>query len=88
MSKETCGTIWSLSTLANVSGPLLASRATLRSSTDARRLRTALGSLAACTRDAQQRAWTLHDDNHLITQQLQEVITVLVSIYFWNIILF
>ncbi|XP_077292148.1 NCK-interacting protein with SH3 domain [Arctopsyche grandis] len=78
-SKEACVTVWSLSTLANASGPLPAGRAVLRSSADARRLRTALGGLTACAQDAQQRAWALHDDNHFITQHLQEVITVLPS---------
>lgn len=71
--------MWSLSTLANASGPLPADRVVLRSSADARRLRTALAGLTACAQDAQQRAWALHDDNHFITQHLQEVINVLVS---------
>lgn len=69
-----------MANLASVSGPLPAGRGVLRGSADARRLRAALGGLTACARDAQQRAWALHDDNHFIVQQLEEAISVLVCI--------
>lgn len=66
--------------MASSNGPLPANRSALRNSPDYRHLRAALSALTACANDAQQRAWALHDDDHFITQHLEEVNSILVSI--------
>ncbi|CAH1784420.1 unnamed protein product, partial [Owenia fusiformis] len=49
----------------------------LESSHDAERLNVIFSEMAYCKDDSQQRSWSLHEDESVITEYLQELITIL-----------
>ena len=51
----------------------------VESSQDAMRLQVIFSEMAACKDDSQQRSWALHEDESVITEYLQELISILVS---------
>ncbi len=50
----------------------------VESSQDAARLQVIFSEMAACKDDSQQRSWALHEDEAVITEYLQELISILV----------
>ncbi len=51
----------------------------IESSQDAVRLQVIFSEMAACKDDSQQRSWALHEDETIITEYLQELISILVT---------
>ena len=52
----------------------------VESSQDATRLQVIFSEMAACKDDSQQRSWALHEDESVITEYLQELISILVRL--------
>ena len=50
------------------------------SSHDAQRLSVIFSELTACKDDSQQRSWALHEDEAIIQEYLQELLSILVSL--------
>ncbi len=50
----------------------------VENSQDAMRLHVIFSEMAACKDDSQQRSWALHEDEAVITEYLQELISILV----------
>ncbi|XP_049792727.1 NCK-interacting protein with SH3 domain [Schistocerca nitens] len=65
------------SLLAAVQGPLSAPRAVLAETHDAYRLRVIFSELTSCKNDSQQRSWSLHEDEAVICDYLDELISIL-----------
>ncbi|XP_046981221.1 NCK-interacting protein with SH3 domain isoform X2 [Schistocerca americana] len=65
------------SLLAAVQGPLSAPRAVLAETHDAYRLRVIFSELTSCKNDSQQRSWSLHEDEAVICDYLDELINIL-----------
>lgn len=65
------------SLLAAVQGPLSAPRAVLAETHDAYRLRIIFSELTSCKDDSQQRSWSLHEDEAIICDYLDELINIL-----------
>lgn len=55
----------------------------VESSQDAIRLQVIFSEMAACKDDSQQRSWALHEDGSVITEYLQELISILVSYWIY-----
>lgn len=47
---------------------------------DAERLRVVVGELVSCKEDSQQRSWELYEDEEVISEYLNELISILVSL--------
>ncbi|XP_049771078.1 NCK-interacting protein with SH3 domain-like isoform X1 [Schistocerca cancellata] len=65
------------SLLAAVQGPLSAPRTLLAETHDAYRLRVIFSELTSCKNDSQQRSWSLHEDEAVICDYLDELINIL-----------
>ena len=54
---------------------------------DAQRLAAILEGLSDCKDDSQQRSWFLHEDETTITEYLEELISIVVSVCSWLFIM-
>lgn len=53
----------------------------LELSKDAERLQVIFSEMAFCKDDSQQRSWALHEDEIIINEYLQELLSILVRVY-------
>lgn len=77
-----------LSTILSHSQTTLVDDVQIDQTHDASRLKIIFNELTSCKEDSQQRSWMLHEDEGVIKEYITELISILVSKYFTNFLLY